>query len=235
MKFSQPLVFGHLLKRYKRFLADVTLDSGETVIAHCTNTGSMKSCIEEGARVGLTPVNDPKRKTKFTWEIIELNGAWVGVNTMVPNRFGFEAVQANEIPTLENYTTVKREVTYGDSRLDLQLLREDEICFVEIKNVTYKSGDLVIFPDAVSTRGLKHLESLIQIKKEGHRAVMLCIVQRSDINAFAPAWEVDPAYAEKMIEAEKQGVEILPIQVEVTELGVEFKRVLPYILERIVD
>ena len=119
MKFSQPLIPGKLIRRYKRFLTDVELENGETVVAHCTNSGSMKSCIEEGAPVYLTPVNDPKRKTKFTWEMIYINNGWVGINTSVPNLLAYEWIKNGVLEPLRGYTSVKREVTFGDSRFDV--------------------------------------------------------------------------------------------------------------------
>ncbi len=119
MKFPEKLIHGRLIKRYKRFLADVLLDDNTEVTAHCTNSGTMKSCLEEGAEVYLTPVNDPKRKTKFTWEMIKINGSWVGINTGIPNKLAFDAVVAGTIPELAGYTFVKREVKFGDSRFDI--------------------------------------------------------------------------------------------------------------------
>ena len=230
MKFTTPLVPGILLKRYKRFLADVKLESGEVVVAHCTNTGSMKSCIEENAPVYLTPVNDPKRKTKFTWEMIRINDSWVGINTSLPNKFGMDAVKKQIIPGLEGYTEVTREVKFGDSRFDLKLENKNEICFVEIKNVTYKVSDKALFPDSVSTRGTKHLNTLIKVKNDGMRAVMLYIIQRMDVDSFSPAKEIDKAYAETLLQAYKAGVEIIPVQVKVSPTEVVFHKVLPFSL-----
>jgi len=220
MKFSN-LTHGYLIKRYKRFLADVKLDNGEVVTAHCTNSGSMKSCIEEGAEVYLSPVNDPKRKTKFTWEMIKINGDWVGVNTSNPNRIAFEWISAGVIPGLEGYQTVKREVTFGDSRFDIFAEKSGEQCFVEVKNVTLKEGNYARFPDAVTTRGQKHLETLISVKQQGIRAVMLYIIQRIDVKIFAPAIDIDPNYAKLLTKAHAAGVEIIPLQVKVTPEGIE--------------
>ena len=138
MKFQKKLIHGTLIKRYKRFLADIKLDDGTEVVAHCTNSGSMKSCLESGAEVYLTPVNDPKRETKFTWEMIKINGDWVGINTGNPNKLAFEAISAGTIPGLERYTFVKREVKFGDSRFDVFAENELEKCFIEVKNVYQK-------------------------------------------------------------------------------------------------
>lgn len=231
--FPLPLVHGKLIKRYKRFLADVELDNGEIVTAHCTNSGSMKSCLEEGAPVYLTPVNDPKRKTKFTWEMIKINEGWVGINTSIPNLVAYEWVKANLIPGLEGYIHVKREVKFGDSRFDLFAENDHEKCFIEVKNVTLKEGDWALFPDAQTTRGQKHLQTLMEVKEQGMRAVMLYIVQRGDVKTFGPAWDIDPAYSKLLVEAQEKGVEIIPLQTLVEPEGVSIVGVMPYRLEQL--
>ena len=216
MIFQRKLVHGKLIKRYKRFLADVKLDDGTEVAAHCTNSGSMKSCLENGAEVYLAPVNDPKRKTKFTWEMIKINGDWVGINTGNPNKLAFEAISAGTIPELAGYSTVKREVKFGDSRFDVFAENESEKCFIEVKNVTMKEGKYALFPDAVTIRGQKHLKTLMEVKAEGMRAVMLYIIQRSDVEIFAPATEIDPVYAQALKIAINAGVEVIAMQAKVT-------------------
>ena len=198
MKFSQPLIPGKLIRRYKRFLTDVELENGEVVVAHCTNSGSMKSCIEEGAPVYLTPVNDPKRKTKFTWEMIFINNGWIGINTSVPNQLAYDWIKNGVLEPLKGYVTVKREVTFGDSRFDVYAENEHERCFIEVKNVTLKEGRWARFPDAVTSRGLKHLKTLVEVKKQGLRAVMLYVIQRMDVDLFGAARDIDPAYAEAL-------------------------------------
>ncbi len=228
MKFKTPLVQGKLIRRYKRFLADVELESGEIVIAHCTNSGSMKTCIEEGAPVYLTPVNDPKRKTKFTWEMIFINEDWVGINTSVPNVLAFEAIRDGEIEKLKGYTDVKREVTFGDSRFDIFAENSCEKCFVEVKNVTMKEDEFALFPDAVTTRGKKHLETLIQVKKQGIRAAMLYVIQRMDVEKFGPAKEIDPDYAAALKKAYAAGVEVIPVQAKVTPEEIKIVKELPF-------
>lgn len=227
MEFQSKLVHGRLIKRYKRFLADVELDDGSIVIAHCTNSGTMKSCLEEGAEVYLTPVNDPKRKTKFTWEMIQIGGGWVGINTGNPNVLAFEAIRDNLIPELSGYTEVKREVKFGDSRFDIYAENDNEQCFVEVKNVTLKEKDYALFPDAVTTRGRKHLNTLIEVKKSGMRAVMLYIVQRTDVSIFAPAKQIDPDYAKALKVAVKAGVEIFVLQAKVSPEKIELTGKLP--------
>ena len=224
MNFDQKLIKGKLVKRYKRFLADVELEDGSTVVAHCTNSGAMTSCLEEGAPVLLSPAKDPKRKTRFTWEMIFMNDGWIGINTMIPNQLVYEAVKNNEIMGLENYTNVRREVKFEDSRLDVFAENENEKCFIEVKNVTMKVGDAALFPDAVTTRGLKHLETLIRIKKQGMRAVMVYVIQRMDVDAFSTAHHVDPKYAEALQRAISEGVEVFPIQAEVSSEGIVLKK-----------
>ncbi|SET70051.1 sugar fermentation stimulation protein A [Draconibacterium orientale] len=228
LKFEKELVHGRLIKRYKRFLADIELDTGEIIVAHCTNSGSMKSCLENGAEVYLTPVDDPKRKTKFTWEMIKINGDWVGINTGNPNKLAYEALLYGEIPGLDEYTTVKREVKFGDSRFDVYAENETEKCFVEVKNVSMKENEYALFPDAVTTRGQKHLKTLMDVKRQGMRAVMLYIIQRSDVQLFAPAKEIDPVYADLLKQAHRAGVEIFPMQAKVTPSEITWSKKLPF-------
>lgn len=220
MKFPQKLIRGKLIQRYKRFLADIELDDGSVVIAHCTNSGSMKSCIEVGAPVYLSPASDPNRRTKFTWEMIYISGGWVGVNTMIPNKLAYDAIVANEIAQLAGYSHVKREVKFGDSRFDIFCENDNDKCFVEVKNVTMKVGAGVLFPDAVTTRGRKHLETLVEVKKSGIRAVMLYVIQRMDVDFFGPAVDIDPEYTKAMIHAIDNGVEVIAVQAKVNPEGI---------------
>jgi len=228
MIFEKPLISGKLIRRYKRFLADVELEDGSVITAHCTNSGSMKSCIEEGAPVMLTHHNDPKRKTQYTGEMIYLNGGWIGINTSAPNILAFEAIRDNRIKKLAGYDRVKREVKFGNSRFDIFAENESEKCFVEVKNVTLKEGKYARFPDAVTSRGLKHLNTLIEVKKQGMRAVMLYVIQRMDVEVFTSAKEIDPAYSNKLKEAYQKGVEIIPLQAEVDPEKIELFRELPF-------
>lgn len=224
MKFSGTLIKGRLIRRYKRFLADIELENGEIVVAHCTNSGSMKSCLENGANVYLSPVDDPKRKTKFTWEMIMINNDWVGINTGWPNLLAFDAIKNHEIERLTGYTDVRREVKYDDSRFDVYCENENEKCFVEVKNVSLKNGDYALFPDSVTTRGQKHLKTLMKVKQEGYRAVMLYIIQRSDVHIFAPAKSIDPDYAALLKEAFNNGVEVIAIQAKVTPTEIRLSK-----------
>lgn len=231
MIFPNKLVHGRLIKRYKRFLADVVLDNGEIVVAHTSNSGSMKSCLEEGAEVYLTYVDDPKRKTKYTWEMIRINDSWVGINTLVPNQLVYEAVKNQEFVALREYSFVKREVKFDDSRFDVFASNEEGECFVEVKNVSMKVGEYARFPDAVTTRGKKHLNTLMKVKKEGKRAVMVYVIQRTDVSKFAPAFDIDPEYAKTLNEAFEYGVELYAIQAIVTPEQVELGELLPIELE----
>ncbi len=228
MVFHEKLVHGTFIKRYKRFLTDVKLDDGTEVVAHCTNSGTMKSCLENGAEVYLSPVNDSKRKTRFTWEMIKINGNWVGINTGNPNKLAFEAISAGTVPGLEGYTTVKREVTFEDSRFDIYAENANEKCFVEVKNVTLKVDNYARFPDAVTVRGQKHLKTLMEVKNKGMRAVMLYIIQRLDVDIFAPADDIDPVYSTLLKQAVDAGVEVIPMQARVTPEKIELFRQLPF-------
>ena len=188
----------------------------------------MKSCLEENAEVYLSPVNDPKRKTKFTWEMIKINKDWVGINTGNPNKLAFDAVKNDEIEKLKGYTDVKREVKFDDSRFDVMAKNDSETCFIEVKNVTLKEGNYALFPDAVTSRGKKHLETLAKVKEKGMRAVMLYIIQRTDVEIFAPAKDIDPEYAESLKKVYQKGVEIIPIQAKVTPQKIELIKELPF-------
>jgi sugar fermentation stimulation protein A len=202
---------GILVKRYKRFLADVRLNSGDLVTAHCANSGSMKECAEPGRPVYLSFHHNPKRKLKYTWEIIKMPTSLVGVNTMVPNRLVKKSIENGLVEQLRGYENVKAEVKVSDkSRLDLMLTKDGkEKCFVEIKNCTLVKDGMASFPDAVTTRGQKHLVELQRLAKEGNRSIIFFLVQRMDANAFSPADHIDPAYGKELRKAITNGVEIL--------------------------
>jgi len=227
MKFKKQLIHGRLERRYKRFLADVVLDDGSRVLAHCTNSGSMLSCLEEGAEVYLSPAENPGRKTRFTWEMIRIGGDWVGINTSNPNRLAYEWISGGRVPGLEGLSGLKREVKWEDSRFDLCGEAGGQKCFIEVKNVTLKEGERVLFPDAVTERGRKHLNTLVRVKKAGMRAVMLYIVQRTDVRIFSPARSIDPEYGKALDKAIRQGIEIIVVQARVSPGSIEFHRVLP--------
>jgi len=205
------LITGTLVKRYKRFLADVRLKNGELVTAHCANSGTMKECSEPGRPVYLSFHDNPKRKLKYTWEMIKMPTSLVGVNTLVPNRLVKKSIQDGVVEQLKGYGNVKAEVKVSDrSRLDLLLTNgEEEKCFVEIKNCTLVKEEIAYFPDAVTTRGRKHLVELQRLAKEGNRSIIFFLVQRMDAKAFTSADHIDPAYGKELRKAKNSGVEII--------------------------
>ena len=209
MKFENSLTKGKLVKRYKRFLADVELPSGEIVTAHCANSGSMMGLKSEGSRVYLSPNTNPKAKLDWRWEMVEADGALVGINTSRPNHIVEEAILDGTISELQGYPDLRREVKYGkNSRIDI-LLEGSNLCYVEVKNVTLKVGDEARFPDAVTARGAKHLEELMDMVRDGHRAVMVYLVQRADCENFSIAEDIDKKYADTLRKAIDGGVEVL--------------------------
>jgi len=233
MKFKAPLIPGRLIKRYKRFLVDIELERGEIVTAHCPNSGSMKSCQTPGWKVMLSTHNNPTRKYKYTWEMVHNGFCWIGINTGVPNKIVEEAIKNNKIISLKGYTDIKREVPYGqNSRIDIYLKNDKQICYVEVKNVSLVENDgFYYFPDSVTERGRKHLYELIEMVKGGHRAVMFYLIQRNDGTTFKPAIHIDPAYAESLKDAYKNGVEILVYQAEVNPDSITLDREIPWDLE----
>lgn len=241
MRFPQPLRRGTLVRRYKRFFVDVTLDDGTEVTAHCANSGSMRSVCPAGAPVWLSPATTPGRKLAWTWELVQVGEALVGVNTNTPNRLVAEAVAAGEVPELGGYTRMRREVPYaGRSRIDLllddggQSTPAAPACYVEIKSVTLKDDPapegLAAFPDAVTARGTRHLEDLAAMAAGGHRAVLLFLVQRSDGGGVTLAAEIDPAYARAFDAARAAGVEVLCLGCALDpESGIRINRRLPLV------
>lgn len=206
-----PLIPGRLIKRYKRFLADVELEDGSLVTAHCPNSGSMQGCNLPGSPVMLSLSPNPNRKLAYTWELVQVGGYWVGLNTMLPNRLAEEAILDGTIAELQGYPRLRREVPYGSerSRIDILLEGEQGRCFVEVKNVTLVEDGLALFPDAVTERGQKHLRELMEVVRNGERGVILFTVQRGDGAAVAPADAIDPAYGRLLRQAVAQGVEAL--------------------------
>jgi len=233
IKFYPPLRPATLLKRYKRFLADVRLEDGKILTAHCPNTGSMKSCCEPGRPVMLSFHPGDARKYPYTLEMIRMDGGWVGVNTALPNNLVARAVQYGMIPELMGYSSVRREVRYGvNSRIDLLLEGTSsrgptDLCYVEVKNVSMAEGDTAYFPDSVSERGTKHLNELMSVMKQGHRAMMIFLVQRGDVRLFRPADSLDPLYGQTLRRASEAGVEVLPYQALVSPEGVRWGNLLP--------
>jgi len=227
VKFETSLRSGKLVKRYKRFLADVELTNGEIVVAHCANSGSMKGLKEPGSTVYLLPNQNPKAKLDWRWELIDAGPSLVGINTARPNAIAEEAILNGNITELEGYSELRREVKYGkNSRIDI-LLEDPGTCYVEVKSVTMREGEQAKFPDAITARGTKHLRELMDMVALGHRSVMLYLVQRSDCSSFALAEEIDPTYASTLREAMKAGVEVLCYQCTVSVTGIMVADVLP--------
>lgn len=247
MHFDPPLVPGSFLRRYKRFFVDVALDSGEEVVAHCPNTGSLQGCLQPGAPVLVEPAQNPARKLRWTWKMIRLDGSWVGVDTGVANGLVHEAIAQGVIPELGGYDRVLPEVKYGAegrSRIDLLLSRGgepvgrrgrtyegDERIYVEVKNTTLTVGDpprrRAAFPDAVTERGRKHLHELMAVVAQGHRAAMVYSIQRDDCDAFVPAVDIDPAYCGALVDAERAGVEVYALAASIDPHQVALNRRLP--------
>jgi len=212
-----PLIPGKLVKRYKRFLADVILEDGREVTAHCPNSGRMIACSQPGRKVYLSQHDNPKRKLKYTWELIDMPASLVGVNTQLPNRLVAHAIAKGQVSELTGYSDIQREVKVGDhSRLDLRLHSPGQgSCYIEVKNCTLVEDGVARFPDAVTARGRKHLEELSRLTASGHRAVMFFLIQRMDAQLFQPADDIDPAYGKALREVYAQGVEIVAYDVTI--------------------
>lgn len=247
MQFSNSLIKGRILKRYKRFLADIELDKTtdehpeKFITAYVCNTGSMRTCWEENQNVLLSFHDNPKRKLKYQLELIHNGLTWIGINTGLSNKIVINAIKNKEIKELINYESIKPEIKLEKSRLDILLYNgaledleteKENFCFVEIKNVTLKEEEgIASFPDSISTRGQKHLGELMDLKAKGFRAVMFYLVQREDVESFKPASHIDPKYAALLKEAKEKGVEILVYQCQVTDKSITLKKPLPFYLE----
>jgi sugar fermentation stimulation protein A len=232
MKFAAPLVEGVLIKRYKRFLADVTLESGEVITAHTPNTGSMSGCCEPGSPVWLLHHDNPKRKYAHSWELVQnKNGIKIGINTSLANKLVQEAIESGVAGELSGYQVIRREVKYGleNSRIDLLLEghKNKPDCYVEVKNVTLCEQGKGMFPDAVSKRGTKHLRELMEMKRAGFRSVIFFCIQRQDVTSMSAATHIDPEYAETLQQAHRQGVEILAYRASPNPENIELRKQVP--------
>lgn len=226
MRFPVPLVPGRLVRRYKRFLADCLLDSGEEVTAHVANSGSMLGLATPGSLVYLARSSDPKRKLAWSWQLVEAGDALVGIDTGLSNRIVAEAIGAGRIPALAGYETLRREVRYGaNSRVDMLLEGEGRPpCYVEVKSVTLsRRPGVAEFPDAVTARGAKHLAELAAMVQQGARAVLVYLMQRGDCDRFELAVDIDPAYVAAAELARAAGVEMLVVRAAVTPAGIEIR------------
>jgi len=240
MDYAESLVSGTLTRRYKRFLADVVLDGGGNVTAHCPNTGRMTGCSSPGQPVRLSPADKPSRKLKWTLEQVYDGRSWVGVNTIRANHVVKEAIETGTIAELGGYETIRPEQRYGErSRIDLLLSghpeRPDQLCYVEVKNTTLGRGDVGLFPDAVTERGRRHLIELQNQVALGHRGVVLFCVQREDSRRFQPADDVDPEYGRTLREAIDAGVEAIAYGTAIGETSVRLVRPLPVELDGSVE
>lgn len=238
MQFSSVSLPGRLIKRYKRFLVDIELTDGRIITAHCPNTGSMQGVLTAGNPVWVSESLDPKRKLPYTWEFVEAGDTYIGVNTQNPNKIVNDALTAGYIPELATYTTIKPEVKYGteNSRIDFLLTDiHENRCYVEVKNAHYartENGRRVgIFPDSPTTRGVKHLEELMRVVDQGHRAVLIYCLQRGDCEALRFGEEFDPLYAKTALKALNNGVKMLPYSCAITLNSISLYKPLQLITE----
>ena len=232
MNLLHSLVGGRLIKRYKRFLADVELANGTVVTAHCPNTGSMLGCDEPGFQVWMSRSNNPKRKYPLTWELVNvLSGVLVGINTTRSNALVREAIENGTIAELSGYDKIRSEVRFGreGSRADLLLRGQGRRpCYVEVKNVTAAvSTGVALFPDAVTARGTKHLRELAGVVAHGGRAVLCFSVQRGDAREVQPADDIDPLYGQTLREVLARGVEAVAYRAEVTPSSIWLRDRIP--------
>lgn len=227
------LIPGTLVKRYKRFLADVKLENGELVTAHCPNSGRMKACSEPGRPVYLSFHDNPNRKLRYTWEIIDMPDSLVGVNTMIPNKLVKKSIEDGLVDEFKGYERVISEVKVGyGSRLDLLLeKRVGEKCFVEVKNCTLVEDGAARFPDAVTARGRKHLLDLRRLATEGNRCAVFFLIQRMDAEEFRPADDIDPRYGVELRRARMSGVEILAYDVTIDMSRIVLNVHLPIVID----
>ena len=230
MELSSPLVSGTLIRRYKRFLADVQLGDGSTITVHTPNSGSMMGCAIPGSPVLLSLSPNPGRKYPHTWELVQVGGTWIGVNTGLPPHLTREGIENGTVSELQGYSRIRAEVPYGESRLDLLLEGDKPPCWIEVKNVTLVEHGHALFPDAVTTRGQKHLRELMRIVKGGERGVIFYVVQRCDAVAMAPADQIDPSYGSLLREAVACGVEALAYRSAVSPEGIRLDMRLPVLL-----
>jgi len=229
MRFETPLIPGRLVRRYRRFLADVRLDDGAVVTVHCPNPGSMRSLLREGARVMISDSGNPKRKLRHTWELVRVGRTWAGVNTMRTNRIVEEALRRGRIPELAGWPAIRAEAPMGERhRVDFLLSDGDRRCFVEVKNVTLAEDAVALFPDSVTARGTRHLHALAAEVARGHRAVMLYLVNRGDCDRAGPARGIDPVYAEALAEAVAAGVETTAWRARAGRRGIRLERRIPF-------
>ncbi|MDB9513136.1 DNA/RNA nuclease SfsA [Kamptonema animale CS-326] len=234
--YKYPVLYpGILIERYKRFFADIELASGEIITAHCPNTGPMTGVCIPNNPVLVSHSDNPKRKLAYTWELIQVCDTvptWVGINTALPNRVVKLALESQLLP-LDNYSVILPEVAYGKdkkSRIDFLLNGGDFPIYLEVKNTTFAQGELALFPDTVTERGQKHLKELMEVVRQGARAVMLYFINRGDCTDFAPGDSCDRVYGELLRQAILEGVEVLPCRFEVTPEGIQYLGLAKFII-----
>ncbi len=229
MRFPNPLVKGTLIKRYKRFLTDVELESGDVVTAHCANPGSMLGLTDPGLEVWLSPAANPERKLRYTWEMVHDGRALIGINTAHPNGLVAEAIEAGTITELQGYGSQRREVKYGrNSRIDILLKGDGPACYVEVKNVHLsRVPGTAEFPDSVTARGAKHLVEMTDMVAQGHRAIMVYLIQRGDCDHLSIAADIDPNYDEGLTRALESGVEAVAYSCKLTLEAITVENAVP--------
>ena len=210
MKFNETLIPGEFIKRYKRFFVDVKIGK-EEVVAHCPNTGSMMGLIKKGNKVWLSKSNNPKRKLKYTLQIIEDQNTKVGINTHLTNKIVFDALSKRKIKNFKNLDKIQQEVRFGkNTRFDFLITEKNKKTFIEVKNVTLsRQNDIAEFPDAITSRGLKHIQELLKAKKKGFEIYLFFVIQRNDCSKFELAKDIDPEYCELLLKAVKKNLKIL--------------------------
>ncbi len=236
MHFETPLQAATLVKRYKRFLADVVTDEGREITVHCPNSGSMRGCSTPGSKVMLSTSVNPKRKYPQTLEMVQEGNTWIGVNTMLTNKIVAEAILEGRIKELKKIDNLTREVkTSKSSRLDLLLERGGEKIYVEIKNCSLVEDGWAMFPDAVTTRGTKHLNELASLVEQGYQGIIFFCIQRMDADRFKPAAHIDPVYAETLAEVLKKGVQILAYRAELSPEQIIVQNSIPCVITETTD
>ena len=225
MKFNETLIAGQFIKRYKRFFVDVKIGN-EKVVAHCPNTGSMMGLLKKGNNVWISKSNNPKRKLKYTLQIIEDQKSKVGINTHLTNKIVFEALDKRTIKNFENLDKIQSEVKFGkNTRFDFLITEKYKKTFIEVKNVTLcREKKIAEFPDAITSRGSKHIEELLEANKKGYKIYLFFVIQRNDCNKFKLAKDIDPEYCELLLKAVKKNLKILCYDCKFSPKGIELNR-----------
>jgi len=232
VKLHTPLLKGTLVKRYRRFLADVRLDDGRVVTTHCPNSGTMVGCSEPGRPVIVSDSGDDSRRHPLTWEMIEMNGTWVGINTNIAKKLVADAIERKLVPKLTEYTELQRDATYGiRTKIDIMLHGMDENCFINVHGVTWAENGVALFPEVVNERARKSLNELTSVARKEHRAVAFYLVQRGDCTIFKPSERVDREYLKAFLAANSAGVEIMVYRAEVTPESIELGTPIPFSID----